>query len=235
MDYDNPAARLLAILEEGQQKDANQNCRQTWNELLKTGNDHAVLMSRLGHLFALPEQITQAIDDNFPTHRKNCTHWESQVRNAFYAQVLNGNWSSFIGQIDSHTISYLGFTAELLQTKANTKSIADDQILEVRAKIDELYQEVLTSNIPSEVKTYLTRYLRKILNSIDEYFLTGALPILEATGTLLGHAFVDENYRSFLKNEKLGNRIFECLTAMANVITVAVGLPQLTQALALLK
>jgi hypothetical protein len=234
MDYDNPAGRLLAILEEGKKKDVNQNCRQVWCELLSAGNDHAVLMSRLGHLFELPAQIIQEIEDNFPAHRKNSAHWQSQVNHAFYVQALNGNWGSFIAHIDDHTISYLGLTAELLQTKANTKFIADDQILEVRNKIEALYEEVLAGDIPSEVKIYLTRYLRKILCSIDEYFLTGALPILEATGTLLGHAFVDEKYRSFLCSEELGNRIFECLTSMANVVTVAVGIPQLTQTIALL-
>lgn len=234
MDYDNPAARLLAILEAGTKNDANKSCRQTWHELLGTGNSQALLMSRLGKLFALPEQITQAIDDNFPGHRKNSTHWESQVNHAFLAQELNGKWGSFIGHIDSHTISYLGLTAELLQTKANTKTIADDQMLEVRNKLEELYQDVLTSDLETDIKTYLIRYLRQILTSIDEYFLTGALPILEATGTLLGHAFVDEKYRDFLRNEELGNRIFECLTSMANVVTVAIGLPQLTQTIALL-
>jgi hypothetical protein len=234
MDYDNPAARLLTILEAGKTKDVNQNCRNTWGELLGSGNDYALLMSRLGHLFELPAQIIQEIEANFPTHRKNSAHWQAQVNNAFYVQALNGNWGSFIGHIDDHTISYLGLTAELLQTKANTKAIADDQILDVRNNIDSLYQEVLASDIPSEIKTFLTRYLRKILCSIDEYFLTGALPILEATGALLGHAFVDEKYRSFLCSEELGNRIFECLTSMANVVTVAVGIPQLTQTIALL-
>lgn len=182
----------------------------------------------------LPHQIRQAIEMNFPAHLKNCTHWEGRIQKAFMSQNINGDWGSFIAHIDDHTVMYLGLTAELLQTKANTKSIADAEIQEVRERIAQIYNEVRNSELSIDIKIYLVRYLQKIITSIDEYYLTGAIPVLESVGALLGHAFVDKKYCDFLRNEELGERIFECLTAMANVVTVAVGLPQLTQAIALL-
>ncbi|TXT31618.1 MAG: hypothetical protein FD131_1035 [Rhodocyclaceae bacterium] len=232
MDYDNPAARLLTVLEEGQKLNAQGSCRAAWDELLKAQGNQALLMSRLGKVMELPQHIIQAIEENYPSHRKHAAHWESQVNAGFTHQSLGSNWQSFMGHIDSHTLSYLAMTSELLQQKSNTKSIEDASILEARNKLEELYKEIRSADIPTEIRLYLIRHLRQILESIDEYFITGALPILDTTGTLLGHALIDEKYRNFLRDEAIGARIFECLTAMANVVGVAVGIPQLSVAIA---
>lgn len=59
---DNPAARLLAILELGIQQDQNIKCRDIWRKLLNVeGGDDALLMSRLGKVMELPQQAIQII------------------------------------------------------------------------------------------------------------------------------------------------------------------------------
>jgi hypothetical protein len=68
--------------------------------------------------------------------------------------------------------------------------------------------------------------------SIDEYRLTGALPLLDAIDTTIGHAALEKNYKSFLTDTELGKRLLDTLSSMANVVTVAVGIPQLTVAIA---
>ncbi|MFZ2301579.1 MAG: hypothetical protein WAW10_06890 [Gallionella sp.] len=125
-------------------------------------------------------------------------------------------------------------TADLLQTKANTKLIADDEIQGIREKISAIYEEILNSELPDEIKKYLTRHLRKIQTGIDEYYLTGAIPLLETMETMVGHTAVDKSYREFLRDTDLGKKILDTLSSMANVVTVAVGIPQLSQAIALI-
>ena len=93
---------------------------------------------------------------------------------------------------------------------------------------------MLSSDIDIEVKKYLIRYIRKILTGIDDYFLTGALPILEAVETAVGHANIDKKYKTFLTDTEFGKKILDTLAATANVVTVAVGLPQLTTAIAMI-
>jgi hypothetical protein len=49
MNYDNPAARLLALLERGKKIPAGStNCREAWQQLLNVTNDDPLLMSRIG-------------------------------------------------------------------------------------------------------------------------------------------------------------------------------------------
>lgn len=234
MNYDNPAARLLFILERGKKIPANMNCRNAWQQLIGPTDNNAMLISRLGKVMELPEQAINAIKDGFPNQGNTWSHWEAQVNQAFMVQNLNANWDTFINHIDAHSINYLKLASDLLQSKSNTKTLEGDQLLSVRADIQKVYEDILSSDLSDEIKKYVVRYLRKILIGIDEYQITGAFPLLDSIETLIGHSAIDKSYHSFLTNSELGKRILDTLGAMANLVTVAVGIPQLSQAIVLL-
>ncbi|HUW28950.1 MAG TPA: hypothetical protein VMV97_10100 [Sulfuriferula sp.] len=234
MNYDNPAARLLSLIEEGQKKNQSTNCRAVWQELLEVDDNNPLLMSRLGKAMELPELIIKALVEEYPQQGNTWSHWEGQVNAAFMSQNLNATWASFSSLIDQHTVTYLRLASDLLQAKSNTKLIADDELLGTRAELDAVYKEVLGSNLADEVKKYLIRNLRKLILSIDEYKLTGALPLLDAIETTIGHAHLDKEYQHFLRDTALGKRLLDTLGAMANIVTVAIGIPQLSQAIILL-
>ncbi len=234
MNYDNPAARLLSLLEEGMKYDANTNCRVVWENLLGVNDSDSLLASRLGKVMGLPEIIIKALKDSYPQQNHDWSHWQSQINSAFMTQNLSSIWVSFISNIDQHSINYLRLASDLLQAKSNTKLLADEGLLVTREQLDAIYKEVLEFDLPDEVKKYLIRNLRKLILSIDEYKLTGALPILDAIEAAIGHAHLDNEYKNFLNDTELGKKLLDTLASMANVVTVAVGLPQLTQAIALL-
>lgn len=234
MDYDNPAARLLSILERGKAIAGNVICRLAWNELMGTTESQAQLISRLGKVMELPELAVQSLKDEFPHQSQTWAHWEPQVNNAFMVQNLNATWDSFISHIDVHTINYLRLSADLLQSKTNIRLITDDEIRSAREKIDSIYIEVINSNIPEDIKKYLIRNLRKLLVAIDEYRITGALEVLDAVDSVFGHAAKNEGYRNFLTDSELGKKILDILDVTANIIAIATGLPQLSLGIALL-
>jgi len=234
MNYDNPAARLLAILDAGRMEPPTSSCRAVWKKLLAVSDDQALLMSRLGKVMELPLLTVQAIKERYPDQGNSWTHWEGQVNVALTTQNLNGEWKTFIGHIDDHTLNYLRITSDLLQAKSNTKLIVDNDLSSIRERLDAILGEVLNSDASDEIKKYLVRNLRKIITAIDEYRLTGAIELLDVVETTLGHAFVDKSYKSFLTDTELGRRIIETLGATADVITVAVGLPQLSAAIAMI-
>ena len=235
MQYDNPAARLLSILTAGKNIATNEPCRKAWFGLLDTQkNDHALLMSRLGKLMSLPQEIIDQTKQLFPNQRPTWDHWSRQVNAGFASQNLNGHWDSFINHIDDHTLTYLAMSADLLESKSSIGSLDLDSLVDLRTNINELLDIVLASETPNDIKKYVVHHLRKILTAIEEYKITGALPILDAVESTIGHAYLDSGYRSFLTSSDVGARILETLAATANVVTVAVGIPQLAQGFALL-
>ena len=97
-------------------------------------------------------------------------------------------------------------------------------------RVNAVLTDVLASDIEDSLKTYVARALRKILTAIDEYKLGGAQPILESVEQAVGHAMVDPRYKSFLTDADLGKRVLDLLQAAGGLVTVATGLPVLTQA-----
>lgn len=196
---DNPAANLLEILTAGERYADSQKCKTVWKKILDLDSQSdTVLLSRLGKIMELPEQIKSIISQDFPNSLSSTRHWTNVVTKAFFEQDINGSWSSFYRHIDDHSIQYLQLNAELLQTKSPTKKIDDSEIIELREKVSELLNELIDTEIDPEFKTYMTRCLHKLILTIDEYRISGASPILDTVESVYGHAFVDERYRKVL-------------------------------------
>lgn len=230
MNYDNPAARLLKILEAGRRIGHSEGCKYAWCSLLNiTGDNPPLLMSRLGKVMELPQQIRLELQEHYPQHLDIARHWLSQVNHAFIKQELNQTWGTFISHIDVHSTNYLKMTVDLLEHRTNTQAVADDELVESKNKLQEVLDQIINSEIDNEVKKYLSRYIQKIIIAIDEYQITGALPILEGMEVTIGHAAAHQDYKSFLVDSELGKKLLDTLTSMANVVTVAVGIPQLSQ------
>ena len=226
---DNPAARLLAILEEGNRRKPEERCEKIWADLLGTGNNKSLLMSRLGKVMSLPGEIIEVLEREFPNQGDSHRHWSNQVNKGFMEQNLHAKWESFRSCIDQHTLNYLKLTADLLQGKTNSTLLEPATIEEVRENINSVLSEVVESELSDDVRTYLVRALQRILVAIDEYRITGATPILEAMEVTLGHAFSDPEYRTALLETEMGQTVVNVLSAVASSITIAVGLPQLPE------
>ena len=235
MQYDNPAARLLSIITDGKNIDINQRCRRAWAGLLNVEESNgALLTSRIGKLMSLPQEIIERTKELYPDRASTWVHWSTQVNNAFATQNINGTWQTFISNIDNHTITYLQFSADLLEVNSKIKKLDLDDMLSLRNKISELLSEVIGSDVDPSIKKYIIHHLYKILTAIDEYKITGSLPILDAVEATIGHAYMDKGYREFLQSNGLGAKVLGVLGATADIVTAAIGIPQLTQGLFML-
>jgi hypothetical protein len=231
MNYDNPAFRLLAILEAGKSFGPDKNCRKCWEEILDVRNDSALLMARLSRVIALPQRIVQDLQIYYPTQGNTWSHWEGQVSAAFMVQNMHGEWKTFFNNIDAHTFIYLKMAAELLNSKVSARLLEQEEVVQVRARIVAVLDDVLASDLRPDLKTQVCRCLRKVIEALDEYRLTGGVAVLEAAEVALGHAALDSEYRSFLNDDELGRRILDSINAAANLLTISLGLPALTVAL----
>jgi len=229
MHQDNPAARLLAVLVAGKKIRREEICRQVWHKLLEVPqSDPALMVSRLGKLMALPQEIIQLTREAFPERPPTWHHWSGQVDAGFSNQNLNGHWLSFIDQIDDHTITYLTLAADNLDARASVRPLQKGAIDQLRATVADLLNSAIDSDLPVEVKKEVLRHLRNIAICLEEYQITGALPLLDAIEAPIGHACVSPNFRSFLKDHAVGQRVAEFLGVAANVVAVATGIPQLS-------
>lgn len=234
MTADNAASRLLELLKNAKEIDQNIQSSRAWQKLLKT-KEPAVLLSRLGKMMALPEEISATLSNRVDTSRDVTQHISNQFFSAFSSHKLGDKWEVFVSRIDNHMFNYLSLASTLLETQASTKRLADHDLEEIRLDMLDILDKSRDSNLPPRVKAYIVSHLHEILSALDDYFITGAEPILTRIEASFGHAYVDKEYKGFLLDHELGKRLLESLTAAANLVTVAVGLPQITHAAILLQ
>jgi len=226
--FDNPAERLLSILENGKGIVDTTNCRQAWHKLLILKSPtESELMSRLGRVMDLPHQIVQLLDSIGENDDSMNKHWITKVSAGFMQQNLNSAWSTFNTHIDAHSISYLKMCSKLLRAHSKIKGLTEDELDKIREQLQELIQSVESSDIDPSVKEYLFRSLKRIIISIDEYFITGVTPLIDSIETTFGHAVANSDFRDAMKKSDIGEDFWDALFKVSSVVSLSVGFPEL--------
>lgn len=224
----NPADRLLSILLKGKEHKNEESCREVWRVILEVPeNKDAIIVARLGKVMELPLEIVKQIDTRFSDESDTYKYWVSQVSTAFKIQNLNGKWETFNSNIDGHTISYLRLSSKLLSVMSGCFDLSADKLTEIRTIINELLSSIRQSDLDENAKAYLIRSLHRILLAIDEHVITGAFPIIDAIEASYGHAVADPIFRESVNNSSIGKRLWDGLSTVATIVTIATGLPQL--------
>lgn len=225
MVTDNSAARLLAILETGIGINPNVSAKDAWMNILgvnsDTPNAQSIFMSKLGQVMLLPHEIKIIFDQYYPYNSTTLDYTLGQIQKAFSNQNLAQSWGGFINYIDTHCISTLSMASALLDSKLESKLIEKIELNSFKDKVMEILDEVIHSDLTHEFKKFMTHYLNKILSSIDDYFISGAMPILLAVESTIGHAVLDPNFKNELIDTTTGDKIRHLLADLANMTTVA--------------
>ncbi|WEP51942.1 hypothetical protein NMY27_22150 (plasmid) [Cronobacter dublinensis subsp. beijingensis] len=235
LKIDNPAQRLLDILNAGKSTSSHLSCRQAWQRILKVPENHEqLLITRLGKVMGLPARINQVLQDHFPEPRWQSTHWRERVEAAFFAQEMNGKWENFIAHINDQAISELGLLSMIFETRGAHASINMDKINSLLEQITELRNDIRSAELPTTMKTMLLRQLAQLQEALETYSISGIEPVMDAVQSTLGLAVIDPDYKAEIKSgsgSKFGDRISSLLGDVANVVTVAGALPALPAAI----
>lgn len=229
MNFDNPAYRLLSILKAGRKIPVETKCRKAWAELLDIDENSPELYARLGKIMEIPSQIISELRLAYPEEPDGFDHCYNQLQNAFSGNELNSKWSSFISHIDVHTITYLELNASRLNNKSKTKAADLEFLKNTRKTLNELIESIIASEIEQDVKIPLCRNLRKLIEAIDEYNISGSVTMFDAIEILIGHGYFDPRYKEVLKNTDIGKNIVTLLGTFADMLAITQGIPQISE------
>lgn len=227
---DNAATRLFDLLSAGKKIAPSTICRDAWRRILNTGDDEALLMTRLGQTMSLAPAAREAMQRHYPNQPTMWNHWFTQVTSAFVQQQLAGQWASFINIIDQYSMAYLEMNADMLGTREPISSIPPSTTSDLQEKLAGFKRDLLASDLPESAKISVLRHIERLIRALDEYAITGAVPILDAVDSAIGHVMRDPEYRSTLKSSSVGEKFISILSVVANAVTVAQGLSQLSDA-----
>lgn len=230
---ENPAARLLTILEKGKSIPPERPCQNVWNDLLDVVEPN-MFLPRLAKVIVLPNQTIELLNllDTSDRQKNANKYWVNQVNSGFMNQLVHGQWATFINYIDSHTIDYLALTSEFLETKSNIKAQDSKQELsDIRQTLQNLLNDILENEeLDKDIKRYLVRCLQRVIVAIDEHFISGYTPIVEAIETTLGHLVIariseGEKVRTAFRETGVAEKLFNVLGIISTLVTLETGVP----------
>ncbi|EOD4079978.1 hypothetical protein ACOHX9_000685 [Yersinia enterocolitica] len=225
---DNPAARLHQILLDGAGQSSNFRCRDVWSDILKISDMTEVKFLRaIADTAELVDEIIYLRDEVLNTSRAKSTHWPTQVRKAFNLQDLKGDWASFNKHIDSLVISELDMLAMIFEKSDAEENLNEEKLTEFKDRILILREEIISSELDKGVQYALLALLKKALEAIEMYQITGAGPIMEAVEASIGKVMFDQNLQEEIKSGTIGKQFGALMGGLANFVTIAQGVKEL--------
>lgn len=225
---ENPAERLHDFLVRGKSINTSENCKQSWISLLDlSGPSEADVLRGIAGASELPKKIIHIRDEIIQSKRGRSSHWLKKVNKAFSSQNLNGDWSSFINHIDEVTLSELDLLAMVFEGANQEDGLSDEELLSFRQRILELREEVLNSDIDKDVRFAIIELLKKTLEAIELYQLTGSGPIMEAVELSVGKIMFSEKLQDEVKKGSVGKKLAGIISGLANIVTVAQGVKEI--------
>lgn len=228
MLINNPAARLLNILEKGKELAPDTSCRKAWCSILSVDiKDKAILMGRLGHVMALPAEILARLKSIDGIKVDRYTHWHLPIDSAFSRNNLQGKWSEFNNHIDTHVINYLSMTADLLSIKTPDPTIPSASLESILSNSRNLIEEVKASDIPPKTKDFMIKQLYKVCLAVEEYEINGAETISSAVESAFGYGVLNGEAVELAKTNPLSKKFWQQMANIALIISISTGVQQL--------
>jgi len=229
MEIKTSAGRLLNIIQEAKKIQQNTKCIDAWAKILNTSpNDKPLLFKRLGSVMALPSQIkevvlnTEGISDTKPY-----LNWLSPINNAFTHQNLSAQWETFIKYIDQHTINYLSMTTDMLNLQKPEPTLKDDQLTELKTNFIDIEKEINESDLDIDLKNFMLKRIKDILNALDEYKFNGIEPISDAINITIGQIVINNDIANKSKENSIAKKFWELIVDASVIVTLATGVPQI--------
>ena len=119
----------------------------------------------------------------------------------------------------------------MLKVIIDYPKIEEEKLIEIRVIVDNLIKEVINLKLDENFKKYLITYLKKIIDSIDEYKITGITPIIESFESTLGHALVNKEFGENIKKSNLSDKFINILEKLNILIDTGNNISQITNGL----
>lgn len=220
----NPAQRLLNLLEQGKQINANKTCKEVWCSILNVepGDTH-LLLGRLGKTMALADEIVVELEQLENVNIKRYLAWIPSLETAFSRSPLDQHWNNFITHVDVHVINYLSMTSDLLSARCPQAVLPREQMQEIKDEATILLELIANSDIEASLKKYLLHQINKICLSIDEYAITGATDVINIVEATFGKAILHKEIAEERHHSDVGKRFWKFMGQTALAFSVVTG------------
>lgn len=227
----NPAGRLLALIERGTPPDVSPEAsiRDAWMKILDADDD-AVLLRRLGMVYALPGAIRGQVLALDNVNQGLLLQELPKVEQALQLPLHGAKWQQFSQHVDATARYGLAHISDALSRSAAEPTVEYDRLDWLLEHVRELFDEVTHSDIDEALREVLARHVQAMEQAIQEVRIRGAAAIRDVVDGTVGAAFLYRAEHGEPTNEE-GRNVWAKVLSVAAALRLLIGLGQDTLAL----
>lgn len=229
-DYDDPAQRLLALLQEARKFDDNPSAYEAWCRLFRIRpDDEAGFYHHLGRVYALPLLIRKKIEHIRDIRSEAYLYWIPMLSEALRGCRLEGNWNDFLKRISDAVLAGLEICSDTLRRNCPERTLSNDQLEVLLRDVRGLVDEVVASDIAETLKQYMLKHLDMVERAIQDHRLHGTEPLENAVAAVVGSVFLREGIQQEIANTDVGNRFWTLMGRVLMIVGITAGTAQITR------
>lgn len=183
---DNPAKRLLQILEKAQKVDENKSMGDAFAEIFDNDpNQRSEILRNLGELQKLPLSIRSEVQSIKKDHSIYLDKI-NRIEKALSKINFGAKWRNFQQGIDEATITQLTFCSELLSNNSNFKPLEEEDLNKLKKKVESFKNKLSGFDIDTDLNHLIFEKLNDIERAIFNYQLTGSALIQKEVESAIG-------------------------------------------------
>lgn len=220
----NPAARLLAFIQKARGIPGNISTRDGWARLFDlNNNDLPGILLGITDLIQLTNETRQAIQALDGLDHALYLRPVDKVLTIFTIMRFDVEWAQIIGQFDETTLYGLSICNDLLSKYSQEKPIAEETLKSMLDDIEALHEDVLNSDLPEELKSFLLEQLEKLRSALLHYRIFGSKRLRSALESITGAIFLKGYEIVPFWETPIMKRVMGLLSQIAIMVTLAQG------------
>ena len=224
----NPAGRLLYICRKLSSINNSIGLKEAWAKVVDVPvpvEDTPLLLDRIGASISLIEYTKKAIYSLDDIDRNLFLKWEQPVANAFSQLNLSGSNVAQIKQfLTPEIIISLEYCDHELARRNPEQTLDPNELQKVIEEIKSLIDEVVQSNLPDEIRSFILDKLDLLLRSLELYKFCGITPITTAIDAILGATVrCKGNPYTDSKDDPSGKKFWAICSKVSTLIALAGG------------
>jgi hypothetical protein len=228
--YDNPAERLLFILNEALRMPDHLTNIHVWSKIFNFDEkDKKSFFHFLAHLNILLDEIEIRLSQDLTLNQKLFLGRISPIRDVFCPDSINTSWGQLNHSLKKGAIVGLEFCADALGKLCTEINIEDSEIQNIKNLISDVYKEVNKSEFSPEFKIIILDLLSSIQISLDHYKIYGnegiKRSIIHITGLFCMHF---EHFKKEEKNPTI-QKVKEILARLFEALKIACAIKEIGQ------
>jgi hypothetical protein len=207
---DNPAGRLLNLIEKLKNHRMNDLAIQAWAAVLGIpANDTFAILVRLGRIIALPKIIKDAISTIPDIDLNLFLSWMPALEGAFQAHSLSAPLAHFLNPISQEAIVRLQFCADRLSQSRPEKLLDPKDLQDLRHHFFSIRSELVGSNLPADLRAFIETHLNEIIDALQDYEFLGVAPLERALAYTAASTGRDSARAAQIDKNPVGHKFLE--------------------------